>query len=76
MNIKIIKINIWGGFPGGLVVKTSSSNAGVLVLSLFEALSKIPHALWPKKKKKHQKENTKQNQYCNKFNKDFKKQLI
>ena len=56
MNIKIIKINIWGGdFPGGLVVKTSSSNAGVLVLSLFEELSKIPHALWPKKKKNTKK---------------------
>ena len=29
--------------------------------------AKIPHASWPKN------QNIKQNQYCNKFNKDFKK---
>ena len=49
-------------FPGGPVVKTSSSSAGVRVC--WEA--KIPHALRPKK------QNTKQKQCCNKFNKDFK----
>ena len=46
--------------PGGPVVKTLPSNAGA------GQGAKIPHALRPKK------QNTKQNQYCNKFNKDFK----
>ena len=80
MNAKILlRLTFWGDFPGGLVVKTLSSKAGVLVWSLFEELSKIPHALWQKKKKQqqqqkttHQNQNTKQKQYCNKFNKDFK----
>ena len=36
--------------------------------------TKIPHASWPKKKKKNNpKIPTNEKQYCNKFNKDFKK---
>ena len=57
-----------GGFPGGAVVKTSLSNAEGAG-SIPGQGSKIPHALWPKKKK----QNIKQKQYCNKFNKDLKK---
>ena len=52
-------------FPGGPVVKTSPSNAGGAG-SLPSQRAKIPHALQPKN------QNTKQKQYCNKFNKDFK----
>ena len=51
--------------PGGPVVKTSPSNAGGPG-SIPGWGAKIPHALWPKN------HNMKQNQYCNKFNKDFK----
>ena len=52
-------------FPGGPVVKTSPSNAGgVGSIPGWEA--KIPHASQPKK------QIIKQEQYCNKFNKDFK----
>ena len=54
-----------GDFPGGRVVKTSPSNAGG-VGSIPDRGAKIPHASWPKK------QNIKQKQYCNKFNKDFK----
>ena len=52
-------------FPGGPVVKTSSSNAGGMDSILGQG-AKIPHALRPKKAK-----NIKQKQYCNKFKKDF-----
>ena len=51
-------------FPGGPVVKTLPPNAGDAgSIPGWEA--KVPHASGPKSK-------TKQNQYCNKFNKDFK----
>ena len=50
--------------PGGLVVKTSPSNAGGAA-SICGWEAKIPHASCSKKL------NTKQKQYCNKFNKDF-----
>ena len=52
-------------FPGGPVVKTSPSNAGVGSLIPGQG-DKIPHASGPKN------QNIKQKQYCNKFNKDFK----
>ena len=52
-------------FPGGPVVKTSSSNAGCAG-SIPGRRAKISHALEPKN------QNIKQKQYCNKFNKDFK----
>ena len=52
-------------FLGGPVVQTSSSRAaGVSLIPCWEA--EIPHASWPKN------QNKKQEQYCNKFNKDFK----
>ena len=51
--------------PGGPVVKTSPFNAEGVDLILGWG-TKIPHALWPKN------QNIKQEQYCNKFNKDFK----
>ena len=53
-------------FPGGPVVKISPSNAGG-VGSIPGWGAKIPHASWPKN------QNIKQKQYCNKFNKDLKK---
>ena len=52
-------------FPGGPVVKTSPSNAGVG--SIPGQGAKIPYASGPKN------QNTNQKQYCNKFNKDLKK---
>ena len=48
------------------MVKTSTSSAGGAELIPVQ-LTKMPHALWPKN------QNVKQKQYCNKFNKDFKK---
>ena len=68
-------------FPDGPVVKTSSpkgkikkdftsQSRGVGPITGWGA--KIPHVLWPKKKKKTTKpKNIKPEQYCNKFNKDF-----
>ena len=54
-------------FLGGPAFKTSPSNAGVSgLIPGWEA--KISHSSWPKKKK----ETEKQEQHCNKFNKDFK----
>ena len=57
-------------FPGSPVVKTSPSNAESTG-SIPSQGAKIPYGWWPKsqniKKKKKQK------QYCNKFNKNFKK---
>ena len=47
------------------MVKTLPSNAGGAG-SIPGQGAKIPHALGPKK------QNIKQKQYCNKFNKDFK----
>ena len=47
------------------MVKTSPSNAGGTGLIPGQG-AKIPHASQPKNR------NTKQKQYCNKFNKDFK----
>ena len=52
-------------FPGGLVVKTSPSNAG-RAGSIRDWGAKIPHALWSKN------QNIKQKQYCNISDKDFK----
>ena len=54
-----------GGFSGSPVVKTLPSNAGNLGLIPGRG-TKIPHASWPRK------QNIKQKQFCNKFNKDFK----
>ena len=54
-------------FPGGGVIRTLPFNAGGTGL-IPDWRTKIPHAFQPKKKKK-----PKQKQYCNKFNKDFKK---
>ena len=51
-------------FPGGPVVKTLSSEAlGAGLIPGWEA--KVLHASWPKKQK--------HKQYCNKFNKDLKR---
>ena len=54
------------GLPGSPVVKTLPSNAGGVGLIPGWG-AKIPHALGPKNR------NIKQKQYCNKFNKNFKK---
>ena len=51
-------------FPGGPVVETLPSNAGV-VGSVPGQGAKIPHASQPKS------QNIQQKQYCKKFNKDF-----
>ena len=61
----IIKENPWD-FPGGAVVGTLPSNAGS-VGSIPGERAKIPHASRPKN------HNIKENQCCNKFNKDLKK---
>jgi len=55
------------------VVKTSPSSSGeVLVQSLVRELkSHLPQDQKPKHKRQ-KKQNAKQEQYCNKFNKDFK----
>ena len=57
-----------GDFPGSPGVKTSFSNAEVWGVQ-YQVRPKIPHALWPKRKKKtvHKTEAN-----WNKFNKDFK----
>ena len=52
------------------MVKTSPSSAGRAGSTPGGGV-KIPHALWPKKTK-----HKKQKQYCNKFNKDFKKKSL
>ena len=55
----------WRDFPGGPVVKISSSSAGMQVGSLIGELGlHVPPG------PKHQ--SVKQKQNCNKFNKDFK----
>ena len=50
------------------MVKTLISNVGGVSLIPGWGV-KIPHAPWPKN------QNIKQKQYCNKFNKDFKKMV-
>ena len=55
-------------FPNGPVVKTSPSNAGGAG-SIPGWGAEIAHASWPKN------QSIKQEQYCNKFNKDFKKMV-
>ena len=47
-------------FPGGPVVETSPSKAGLIPTQA----AKIPHAPWPKN------QNIKQKQYCEEFNKN------
>ena len=54
-----------GDFPGGPMVKTSSSKTGGADLIPGQG-GKIPNASQLKN------QNIKQRQYCNKFNKDFK----
>ena len=58
-----------GGFPGSPVVKTPPSNAGGAG-SIPGQGAKTPHTSRPKN------QNIKQNQYCNKFNKDLKKKIV
>jgi len=60
----LILIKIRRDYPGGPVVKTSPSKAEGEG-SIPGGVAKIPHASRPKK------QNIKQKQYCNKFNKDF-----
>ena len=57
----------FGDLPGGPVANTSTFNTGGVGLIPGQG-TKIPQASWPK--------NIKQKQYCNKFNKDFKKWSI
>ena len=68
ITINIQKAHTLGAFPGRPVVKTLPSNAEG-VGSIPGRGAKIPHASGPKN------QNIKQKQYCNKFNKDFKKKL-
>ena len=63
--LKPLKIAEVRDFPSGPVVKTLPSNAGGVGLIPGRG-AKIPYALWPKK------QDIKQKQYCNKFNKDLK----
>ena len=65
LTLFLIKKYYLGDFPSSPVVKTLPSNAGGAG-SIPGGGGKIPHASWPKK------QNMKQKQYCNKFNKDFK----
>ena len=60
MKIKFLK-SILRDFPGGPVVKTSPSNAGVAG-SIPGQGAKMPQ----------KNQNIKQKQYCNKFSRDFK----
>ena len=62
----VYRVEALGDFPGGPVVTTSPSNTGGAG-SIPGREAKIPQALQPKS------QNIKQKQYCNKFNKDFKK---
>ena len=57
---------MYGEFPGGSVVKTLPSTAGSAGSNPGQE-AKIPHASLSKN------QHMKQKQYCNKFNKDFKK---
>ena len=58
----------WWDFPDGTVIDTSSPNA-VFVGLIPGWGAEIPCASCPKN------QNIKQKQYCNKFNKDFKKEM-
>ena len=60
-----LKTNNPGDFPGVPVVKNPPSNAGDTSLIPGQG-TKIPHTSWP------EKQNLKQKQHCNKFNRDFK----
>ena len=62
-----LKVEPWD-FPGGSMGKTSPFNAGGAG-SIPGQGTKIPHASWPKN------QNRKQEQYGNKFNRDFKNSL-
>ena len=62
--ICLTKTKPWD-FPGGAVVRTSPSNAGVAG-SIPGWGAKMEHASWPKQQSIRQK------QHCNKFNIDFK----
>ena len=53
-------------FPGGSEIKTLPSNAEGAGLIAIGIRSHMPHS------QKKKSVNTKQRQYCNKFNKDFK----
>ena len=53
------------GLPWQSVVKTSASSVGGVVRSLVSELRSHMHY-------SQKKQNVKQKQYCNKFNKDFK----
>ena len=65
----LLELNERGEFPGSPVVRTSpSSVCGDADLTPGWG-ARIPHASEPKK------QNIKQKQYCNKFNKDFKNGL-
>ena len=64
-NLDSILKEHFGNFPGGPVVKTSNFQRGGMGLIPSQRI-KIPCATWP------EKQNIKQNQYCNTFNKDFK----
>ena len=55
-------------FPDGPVVKLFPCNAGGVVGSIPGQEAKIAHASGPKN------QNIKQKRYCNKFNKDLKKE--
>ena len=61
----LVKNMVSGDILDSPVVKTSPSNAGG-VRSIPGQETNIPHASQPKKQK-----HKKQNQYCNKFNKEF-----
>ena len=56
--------NETGDFPGGPVIKTSSNAGGADLIP--GQRTKFPHTSLPKK------QNIKQQQYCNRFSKDFK----
>ena len=58
----------FGNFPSGPGVGTLPSNAGGIV-SIPGWGAEIPHASWSKN------QNSKQKQYCNKLNKNFKKYI-
>ena len=69
MEFSAIRMNELWDFPGGPVVKTLPSSVGGAGLIPGQG-AKIPHALQPKK------QNIKQKQYCNRFNKDFFKKMV
>lgn len=64
LTVEIIVANL-GDFPGTRVGKNLPSSAGGEA-SVPGQAAKIPHAIWPKN------QNIRQEQYCNKFNRNFK----